>query len=515
MTLPHEHITPIPETEPDAVPELWNTRYLEIDANFRTLDDAVSALDENVSSIDAAVRSALADIGKRVDEIDFYSPAALNQAVRLGWLYGQNRMALELFTQDWSLRDIDSIPVTSAVAGDDSLDVADTSGVAVGEEYVLWEGEKRETVRVTRVLTAHRLRIAGTLDHHYGDGARLARSDWAIAEREARAEDGGLYFSRPIHLGDSATANLVVVRRQAGAVQLRLWFRDAAHAEWTECAQIAVSAFGVDEAGFSDGVYVVPAVGEHRLKLQAAGGTLILRHIAAVTGKADSLAGYGIRDAYTKREVDGIFALVPRTVVVTTPTVSGPASMTPNTDFSLTVSSSSLIAGGTIARFELTMPDGALLEKSAASGSATFSGLRIGGAEGETRRFSCVAIDNAGNRSDIARYDIMVTNNSAPSLAGFEHSIPAVVMQGSVLSVAFWGATDADGDSISYRRRRFQSRLPASIPGNFPLPGFIRSCRRWPEFTKLPWSEVGAAVAVGVVSITEIRPAAGSCSTPA
>ena len=30
-------ITPIPNTEPDAIPELWNTRYKEIDANFYDL----------------------------------------------------------------------------------------------------------------------------------------------------------------------------------------------------------------------------------------------------------------------------------------------------------------------------------------------------------------------------------------------------------------------------------------------------------------------------------------------
>lgn len=34
FVLPNKKITPIPDTEPDAVPALWNTRYDEIDANF-------------------------------------------------------------------------------------------------------------------------------------------------------------------------------------------------------------------------------------------------------------------------------------------------------------------------------------------------------------------------------------------------------------------------------------------------------------------------------------------------
>ena len=38
MALPHVPITPIPNTEPAAVPDLWNTRYQEIDENFKELD---------------------------------------------------------------------------------------------------------------------------------------------------------------------------------------------------------------------------------------------------------------------------------------------------------------------------------------------------------------------------------------------------------------------------------------------------------------------------------------------
>ena len=37
LLLPFTVITPIPDTEPEAVPSLWNTRYSEIDANFRRI----------------------------------------------------------------------------------------------------------------------------------------------------------------------------------------------------------------------------------------------------------------------------------------------------------------------------------------------------------------------------------------------------------------------------------------------------------------------------------------------
>lgn len=37
LYLPHQNITAIPDTEPEAVPELWNSRYREIDENFQRL----------------------------------------------------------------------------------------------------------------------------------------------------------------------------------------------------------------------------------------------------------------------------------------------------------------------------------------------------------------------------------------------------------------------------------------------------------------------------------------------
>lgn len=37
IVLPHKTITAIPDTEPPAVPDLWNTRYDEIDENFERL----------------------------------------------------------------------------------------------------------------------------------------------------------------------------------------------------------------------------------------------------------------------------------------------------------------------------------------------------------------------------------------------------------------------------------------------------------------------------------------------
>lgn len=66
MALPHNTITPIPNNEPDAVPALWNTRYNEIDDNFRNLDGRVGANENEV----AAARKGKPSLDARLGEME-------------------------------------------------------------------------------------------------------------------------------------------------------------------------------------------------------------------------------------------------------------------------------------------------------------------------------------------------------------------------------------------------------------------------------------------------------------
>ncbi len=66
MTLPHAAITAIPNNEPDAVPSLWNDRYLEIDANFGNLDGRAAELESEVT----AARGSQPSIDARLDGIE-------------------------------------------------------------------------------------------------------------------------------------------------------------------------------------------------------------------------------------------------------------------------------------------------------------------------------------------------------------------------------------------------------------------------------------------------------------
>ena len=66
MALPHAAITPIPNNEPDAVPSLWNDRYLEIDENFEDLQERAVDLEEEV----LAARSGEESVNARMTNIE-------------------------------------------------------------------------------------------------------------------------------------------------------------------------------------------------------------------------------------------------------------------------------------------------------------------------------------------------------------------------------------------------------------------------------------------------------------
>ncbi len=66
VALPHAAITPIPNNEPDAVPSLWNDRYLEIDENFGNLNGRTGAMESEVQ----AARGGKESINARLDQVE-------------------------------------------------------------------------------------------------------------------------------------------------------------------------------------------------------------------------------------------------------------------------------------------------------------------------------------------------------------------------------------------------------------------------------------------------------------
>lgn len=78
MALPNNPISPIPETEPPAVPSLWNSRYEEIDENFEDLDSRMGQAESDLAGFSetdqnalwGGLQAALDGVGVLAKEID-------------------------------------------------------------------------------------------------------------------------------------------------------------------------------------------------------------------------------------------------------------------------------------------------------------------------------------------------------------------------------------------------------------------------------------------------------------
>lgn len=296
MKLPNPSITPIPNNEPEAIPALWNMRYEEIDENFASLDQRQTSTENEIEAARAGGDSLADTINAIVTQIGgisgtlngLASPTSVQNAVTLDWLYRNRRIAFELFAAGYNLQNHLGVSVTSGIMGDDSLDVADTSGVKVGEDYLLSDATDTALVRITAIHSGTRLRLAANLSRNWGATAKLTGST-LVARPEGGVDGaiGGQWVSRALNLGDDNTSRAVVIRRSLNAGEARLYFRDAYTTAWTERAwsvrRSGGGTSGVPE-GFADYEYVVPMRGDGYLRLVVDGEPMVIKHVVALGG---------------------------------------------------------------------------------------------------------------------------------------------------------------------------------------------------------------------------------------
>lgn len=296
MTLPNQNITPIPNNEPDAVPSLWNSRYEEIDANFENIDNRTESIESEIalaraggSSLSDTIEAIISQVGGISGTLNgLASPTSVQNAVSLDWLYRNRRIAFELFAAGYNLQNHLGVSVTSGVMGDDSLDIADTSGVKVGEDYLLSDATDTALVRITAIHSSTRLRLAANLSRNWGTTAKLTGSTLAARpEGGVDAAIGAQWVSRALNLGEDNASRAVVIRRSLNSGEARLYFRDSYTANWTErvwsVRRSGGGTTGVPE-GFADYEYVVPMRGDGFLRLVVDSEAMVLKHIVALGG---------------------------------------------------------------------------------------------------------------------------------------------------------------------------------------------------------------------------------------
>ena len=301
MTLPHSTITPIPNNEPEAVPSLWNTRYEEIDANFANLDGRTTAMENEVAAARAGEPNLAATINAIITQIGgisgtlsgMASPVSVQRAVGLDWLYRNRRIALELFAAGYRLVPTEGVSVVSGVAGDESLDVASTEGMKVGQDYLLVEGVNVALVRIAQILTSQRLRLTTTLSRNWTSSAKLTGMSLVpLSGGGVRGQVGDAWVSKELFFGDDNTARAVIIRRGLNAGAVRLYYRDAYTPAWTEriwSLRRQGEIAGVPD-GYCDDEYLVPMRGNGYLRIEVDGEPVDILHIVA-TGSPTGAGG--------------------------------------------------------------------------------------------------------------------------------------------------------------------------------------------------------------------------------
>jgi hypothetical protein len=153
-----EDLRAIQTTDP-AHPDTWNPQFLALLKNDHWLRDLIMQTQGQVEDILGSDPINLSD------QLD-----ALVQ-------YGAQRVYTERDLQ------VPEFVITSAVGGDDSIDLEETNCIEVGQHYAINDSGNVQTVRVSEVLSSTRITLTETLISTVANGSRLSRSA------------PGLYFS--------------------------------------------------------------------------------------------------------------------------------------------------------------------------------------------------------------------------------------------------------------------------------------------------------------------------------
>ena len=203
------------------------------------------------------------------------SAVGITRATRLDWDYSAYRAAFELWLGDWRMIDDFAVTVIDTVAGDETVNVSDTSALTVGASYVIAKGPTAEVVTVAAILTPTRFRATRDLTNSITDGV-LSPTNWTKEDGFATVPEGGVYFSAAVDLGSETAFPRCLILRADVSTPMEVAFIDAQHPEWTSAGwtfQRVISGHGRPTSptpgNYYDTEYAIPAVGPMRLRITA------------------------------------------------------------------------------------------------------------------------------------------------------------------------------------------------------------------------------------------------------
>ena len=146
-----EELRAVQTTDP-AHPDTWNPQF------------------KNLLKNDHWLRDLIMQTQGQVEDILGSDPINLSDQLDALVQYGAQRVFTERDLQ------VPTFEITSAVGGDDSIDLDSTEGVEVGQHYAINDSGNVQVVRVAEVLSATRITLTTTLISTVANGSKLSRS---------------------------------------------------------------------------------------------------------------------------------------------------------------------------------------------------------------------------------------------------------------------------------------------------------------------------------------------------
>ena len=226
---------------------------------FEAYEEALDTVEKISSSLDG------------LQQLEYSSFGPLYQAMLLSWKYGYPRFGFDLFSQTFSMRrKISDIPLLETIAGDDSIDVEDSSQLEPDTCYILQDPQAGQShfVVVKKILTKQRVLLYRDADRTRGLGGKLTSTSWRIQAGQALASAGSMYITEPLTLLSGLNSGNVLISHLEDA-RFKVEARRVAADNALYWAQLPLVEHSYSEKfGFWRSVYECPG-GEILLRITA------------------------------------------------------------------------------------------------------------------------------------------------------------------------------------------------------------------------------------------------------
>ena len=152
----------------------------------------------------------------------------------------------------------------------------------------------------------------------------------------------------------------------------------------------------------------------------------------------------------TQEAIATLQQYVQNTKVVSQPIVSGTLSVKNGSTYRYSAHAESYLANGEIVHFTFILPNGSIVETEAINNAVETDITMAGLVLEEAASLTVFAIDNLGNSSVHTSLALTPIDNNLPNLSAFSTTFPDVVKGASTVFFSMQGATDLDGEDVTY-----------------------------------------------------------------